>query len=115
MLETLAGAVERNRRADMIGDRIDTLFADKGYDSDAVRDVLASTNIQAVIPPRCNRRNPAAHDRVRYRWRNQVERLFNRRENWRRIATRYDKTPESCIGFVSLASALLWLRFVHDA
>ena len=33
----------------------------------------------------------------------------------RRIATRYDKTADSYIGFVSLASALLWLPFVHVA
>ncbi|MDZ5451681.1 IS5 family transposase, partial [Labrys sp. ZIDIC5] len=36
-------------------------------------------------------------------------------KNWRRIATRYDKTRESYLGFVSLASALLWLPFVHEA
>ncbi len=99
----------------MIADRIDALLADKGYDSDAVRDTLASMNVEAVIPARRNRRNPAAHDRVKYRWRNQIERLFNKLKNWRRVATRYDKTTQSYIGFVSLASVLLWLPFVHDA
>jgi len=41
--------------------------------------------------------------------------LFNKLKNWRRVATRYDKTAQSYIGFVSLASVLLWLPFVHDA
>ena len=99
----------------MVADRIDALLADKGYDSDAVRDTLTSMNVEVVIPARRNRRNPAAHDRVKYRWRNQIERLFNKLKNWRRVATRYDKTAESYIGFVSLASILLWLPFVHDA
>ncbi|KQM90546.1 transposase [Sphingomonas sp. Leaf22] len=99
----------------MIVDRIDALLADKGYHSDAVRDTLNSMDVEAVIPARRNRRDPAAHDRVKYRWRNQIERMFNKLKNWRRVATRYDKTAESYIGFVSLASVLLWLPFVHDA
>ncbi|MFE8585968.1 IS5 family transposase [Sphingomonas sp. NCPPB 2930] len=99
----------------MIADWIDALLADKGYDSDAVRDTLTSMNVEAVIPARRNRRNPAAHDRGKCRWRNQIERLFNKLKNWRRVATRYDKTAESYIGFVSLASVLLRLPFVHDA
>ena len=59
--------------------------------------------------------NPAPHDRLKYRWRNRIERLFNKLKNWRRVATRYDKTADSYIGFVSLASASLWLPFVHVA
>jgi transposase len=61
------------------------------------------------------RRNPAPHDRDKYRLRSRIEQLFNKLKNWRRIATRYDKTRTSYLGFVSLASALLWLPFVHEA
>jgi len=86
-----------------------------GYDADAIRQELADAEIEAVIPAKRNRRNPAPHDRVKYRWRNRIERLFSKLKNWRRIATRYDKTTDSYIGFVSLASALLWLPFVHVA
>lgn len=99
----------------MIADRIDALLADKGYDADAIRQELADAEIEAVIPARRNRRNPAPHDQVKYRWRNRIERLFSKLKNWRRIATRYDKTADSYIGFVSIASALLWLPFVHVA
>ena len=99
----------------MIADRIDALLADKGYDADAIREELAGAEIEAVIPAKRNRRNPAPHDRVKYRWRNRIERLFSKLKNWRRVATRYDKTAESYIGFVSLVSALLWLPFVHVA
>lgn len=99
----------------MVTDRIDALLADRGYDADAIRDELANANVEAVIPAKANRRNPAPHDRVKYSWRNRIERLFNKLKNWRRIATRYDKTAESYLGFVNLASALLWLPFVHGA
>ena len=34
----------------MLGDRIDALIGDKGYDSDAIRDELATIDIKAVIP-----------------------------------------------------------------
>jgi len=99
----------------MIADRIDALLADKGYDADAVRQDLADAGIEAVIPAKRNRRNPAPHDRLKDRWRNRIERLFGKLKNWRRVATRYDKTAGSYIGFVSLVSALLWLPFVHVA
>ncbi len=99
----------------MIAGRINALLADKGYDSGAVRDTLASMNIEVVIPSRRNRRNPAPHDRGKYRWRNQIERMFDKLKNWRPVATRYDKAAESYIGFVSLASVLLRLPFVRNA
>ena len=85
------------------------LLADKGYDGDAVREDLLWRGILPIIPPKANRRDPAACDFRRYRDRNQVERLFNRLKQSRRIATRYDKTASSFLGFLSLAAAKLWL------
>ncbi|MES0205076.1 transposase [Mesorhizobium sp. LNHC209A00] len=67
-----------------------------------------------VIPAK-SRRTPTPHDREKYRWRNLIERLFNKLKNWRRIATRYEKTKESNLGFVALASIKLWLPFLHEA
>lgn len=99
----------------MTADRIEALLADKGYDADAIREQLAAAEIEAVIPAKSNRRNPVPHDREKYRWRNLVERLFNKLKNWRRIATRYDKTQESYLGFVNLVSALQWIPFVHES
>ncbi|WP_242124715.1 hypothetical protein [Sphingobium sp. Sx8-8] len=34
--------------------------------------------------------------------------------NWRRVATRYDKSKGSYLGFVSLASAWRWLHLVRE-
>jgi transposase len=58
---------------------------------------------------------PGPHYRQKYKLRNLVERLFNKLKNWRRTATRYDKTKESYLDFVALASVKLWIPFVHDA
>lgn len=68
---------------------------------------------RTVVPLGPNRRGPAPHDRVKYRWRNLIERLFNKLKNWRRMATCDDKTAQCYLSFVNLASALLWLSFVH--
>jgi transposase len=64
------------------------LLADKGYDSDAVRERLLLHNILPVIPPKTNRRDPTPCDYRRYRARNQVERMFNRLKQFRRIIPR---------------------------
>lgn len=99
----------------MIGDRIEAFLADRGYDADAIRDEIARADVEAVIPAKTNRRTPIPHDRAKYTWRNLIERLFNKLKNWRRVATRYDKTRESYLGFVALASIKLWIPFVHEA
>jgi len=52
---------------------------------------------------------------VKYRWRNRTGRLFGKLKNWRCVAIRCNKTADSCIGFVSLASALLWPPLVPTA
>ena len=85
------------------------MLADKGYDSDAVRQSLLIHGILPVIPPRSNRVEPIPCDFRRYRDRNRIERMFNRLKQFRRIATRYDKTAKSFIGFLHLAAAKVWL------
>ena len=99
----------------MLAERIEALLADRGDDADAIRQELAKADIEAVIPAKKNRRTPIPHNHQRYRWRNLIERLFNKLKNWRRVATRYDKTEESYLGFVAIASVKLWLPFVHEA
>ena len=92
------------------------MLADKGYDGNSVRETLLLRGILPIIPPKANRRDPAPCDFSRYRDRNHVERLFNRLKQSRRIATRYDKTAASFLGFLCLAAAKLWLtHYVNRA
>jgi transposase len=58
-----------------------------------------------VIPPKANRRTPAACDLQQYRDRHRIERMCNRLKQARRIATRYDKTPRSFLTVLSLAAS----------
>ena len=59
---------------------------------------------------RKTRKLRVAVDRALYRLRNLVERCFNKHKNARRVATRYDKTAESFLGFIDISSIRLWLR-----
>ena len=53
-----------------------SVSADKAYDSDSIIEYLDASNIQAVIPPRCNRLVQRVFDKHLYKNRNLVERFF---------------------------------------
>ena len=92
------------------------LIADKGYDSDAIREDLIARQVEPVIPMRRNRKAQDPIDGAIYALRNLIERCVNKLKHSRRLATRYDKTTESYLGFVLIASARLWCRhFVNKA
>lgn len=92
------------------------VIADKGYDSDAIRDGLKAKEIEPVIPLRKNRKEQPAIDGFVYALRNVIERCFAKLKHSRRLATRYDKTIQSYAGFVLIASARMWIRhFVNRA
>ena len=67
------------------------LLADKGYEANSLRDRLAASKTEAVIPSTRSRKTPIPYDAEAYRGRNLIERAFCRLKDWRRIATRYDR------------------------
>ena len=64
-------------------------------DSDEIRDDLVERGIEPVIPPRSNRKTQIEYDREAYKRRNLIERCVNRLKQFRRIATRYEKTARA--------------------
>lgn len=91
-----------------------SFLADKGYDGDALREALLIHGILPVIPPKANRADPPSCDFKSYKDRNRIERMFNRMKQFRRIATRYEKTKLSYAAFLALAAAKIWLpHFVN--
>jgi putative transposase len=90
--------------------KADALLADKGYDADYIIEAAQKMGAEAVIPPKSNRIIQREYDKELYKERNFVERLFNKLKNFRRIATRYDKTASAFMGFIHLASILIWLK-----
>jgi hypothetical protein len=69
----------------------------------------------AEIPTKKNRRVQHSVDRAICVLRNRIERFINRLKNSRRVATRYDHTASSFLGFAMLASIRQWINFVHAA
>jgi transposase len=80
------------------------LIADKACDADRLRIWLKARRITAVIPSTATRTVPYPLDRVAYRHRNLIERLFCRLKNWRRIATRDDRLARNYLAGIALIS-----------
>jgi transposase len=58
-----------------------------------------------------HRLDPPAFSPFLYRYRNLVERFFNKLKHFRAVATRYDKLPENYLASVQLAAIRIWMRF----
>lgn len=95
---------------DQPGPEPKVLIADKGYDSDAICNDLRSLGAEPVIPMKRNRLAQLPVDGFVYALRNRIELCFNRLKNDRRIATRYDKTSASDLGFAITGAIRLWIR-----
>ena len=114
MLKLTEGqAHDGNSARDMLEALVEgqTLLADRAYDSDALRQALAKQGAWANIKPMPNRVNVPAFSPFLYRYRNLVERFFNKLKHFRAVSTRYDKRDDNFLASIQLASILIWLRF----
>jgi transposase len=89
-----------------------TLLADRAYDSDALRQALAQRGAWANVKPMPGRVNIPAFSPFLYRFRNLVERFFNKLKHFRAIATRFEKHDANYLALVKLAAARIWMRFM---
>ena len=64
-----------------------------------------------IVSPNHNRLSPREYDRVAYRRRNEIDRLFRRLKGYRRVFCRYDKLDALFMGFILLALMVEALRF----
>jgi transposase len=105
--------------------RVAHLTGDKAYSSRANRAALRARRIPHTIPERDDQKanrarkgsrggRPPAFDRDRYRTRNQVERLMNRRKQFRAVATRFDKLADRYQATITIADIFIWLRARPD-
>ena len=86
------------------------LLADKAFDSDGFRTELDNRGAVAVIPPKANRVTTIPCDFEMYKWRHLVENFFCKIKEFRRIATRYDKTDTSFAAMIHLVGSVLATR-----
>ena len=87
---------------------LERLIADKAYDTNSFRQLLAQLGIEAVIPSVRRRKPLIPHDVVVYRLRNLIKRMFGRLKDFRRIATRYDKLARNFLAAVAIAAMVIW-------
>ena len=92
------------------GQNGDAVLADKAYDSNALRAIIADMGAKAVIPSKRSRKVAIPHDTIAYKQRNRIERCFGRLKHFRRFATRYDRRTIHFEGFAHLAAIMIWLR-----
>jgi len=89
------------------------LIADKGYDSDPLRNRLKAVKIDLIVPHRKNRTKPKKQDgrklrRYRKRWK--VERTFAWLGNFRRLLVRHERLIVMYEAFFHLACIMIVLR-----
>ncbi|MCA4910994.1 MAG: IS5 family transposase, partial [Methylobacterium sp.] len=86
------------------------VLADKAYDSNALRALIAEIGAEAVIPCNPTRKQRIPYDFEAYKVRNTIERCFNKLKHFRRVATRFDRRAVNFLAFLQIAAAMIWMR-----
>ncbi len=97
------------KTAGRVGD-IAQVVGDKGFDGGPQRRACRDHGADPVIPAKKNRVDPGPLDAAAYRGRNRVERRFAKAEEFRRVATRYDKRERMYLGWLHLVLGFIRLR-----
>ena len=101
---------DHHRAGPARGLEAERVIADKAYDSNALRAIIAGMPAEAVIPSQPTRRSLIPHDVELYKARNRIERCFNKLKHFRRFATRFDRRAIHFLSFIQLACAMIWMR-----
>jgi transposase len=91
------------------------VLADKVYESDELWAELYLQGSHPIVAWKSNREKPGTSGQIRYAKRNRIERMMGLLKQFRRVATRYDSTAASVLGFVQIAAINSWMRFVRTA
>jgi transposase len=113
MLKLTEGQAADGRSAADMFDTVgngDILLGDRAYDSDALRAEMDARGAWANIRAMPQRTRKPAFSRFLYKYRNLVERFFNKLKHFRAVATRYDQRDDNYLASVQLASIRIWLR-----
>ena len=89
----------------------DILCADKGYDSETLREYIKQAGSCDNISRKRNTKSTNNHmDWHLYKTRHLVENAFAKLKQYRAVATRFDKLKQSYENTVALACAYIWLK-----
>ncbi len=92
------------------GRPVEVVIGDRGYDSDEVVQAIEARGGEAVIPSRKHRKVPRKIDQERHKDRNLVERFWARLKQYRRAATRDEKTARTFLALIHVVSIMILLR-----
>jgi len=76
------------------------VIADRAFDADRFRRAIEARGAVPNIPPKANRRWKSCFSPSLYRSRNAIKRMVCRLEDFRRIATRYDRLAATYLAAV---------------
>ena len=91
-------------------DQPEVVLADAAYDADHLRAAVDAAGAVAVIPNNPSRAAKPPFDKHLYKERHLIECCFAKLKQFRRVATRYEKTARNYLAVVTLAATILWLR-----
>jgi len=86
------------------------LLADRAYDTDSIVSYAKESGLEAVIPPKKNRKIQRKYDKELYKLRHLVENAFLELKRWRGIATRYAKNTASFLAAVHIRCIAIWCK-----
>jgi transposase len=92
------------------GAEVKAVIADKAYDSMGVVGTVEAMPAEAVIPTLRTRKEQRQIDKDLYKERNLAERFWRKAKEFRRVATRYEKTARNFLAFVHVASIMILLQ-----
>jgi transposase len=88
----------------------EVVMADTAYDADHLRQVIAAKGAIAVIPNNPSRARKYPLDKPLYAEGHLVECCFSKLKQFRRVATRFEKTARNYPAVVTLTAIILWMR-----
>lgn len=91
-------------------DSVTPLLMDRAYEDDYTRYIAQTLKFKPVVPPKRNRKNPWEYDKVLYKRRNEIERLFRLIQGFRRVFCRFEKLDIMYIAFIQLALVFISIR-----
>ena len=90
--------------------KADYTIADKGYDSEEIREQIKRKESISIIPRKKNSKTGNTDiDWGLYKYRHLVENVFARLKQFRAIATRYDKLKRNYASMLAMACSYIWL------